>query len=479
MADNLTAVIRWLKVIKSTLHWFLRWVSVEIVDKIVVGRYVVTLDSFNRVIPKGAIAIKDGVVVDVGEYNDVRNRYRADEVIERLNHIIMPGLVDCHVHTQQYLLRSAITDEMLQLPPIWTRVLVPFENMMSLQLARISTQASIVNMLRNGITYFIEAGAPYPEILTEEVARSGVKGVITYATYNVLEDRSWDAKEVLKKAEVLYREWNSRNNVRIWMSIRQVMMASEDLVERVIEFAKKFNTGLTLHLAEYQGEVDYILTKYGKRPLEHLLEKELKSIKPVVIAHGVFLSPREIEIVKKFNLGICWCPTVDSWLMGIHWVCLKDVDNMVIGIGSDGGAWNRLDLLHEAKVAKAIAKAVNNAVMYYKAGLDSQTLLDMLAGSRGVITGERIGRLEKGYSADLIVLNIKYVGNLPLHNPIDLVVNYLEGDSVSDVIIDGKFVVKEGKVLTIDEEKIVEEVLNRENEVEKILNELMRNLKLS
>uniref|UniRef100_A0A7J3QDX9 Amidohydrolase n=1 Tax=Ignisphaera aggregans TaxID=334771 RepID=A0A7J3QDX9_9CREN len=71
----------------------------EMVDKIVVGRYVATLDSLNRVIPRGAIAIKDGVIVNVGEYNDVKKRYRADEVVERLNHIIMPGLVNCHVHT--------------------------------------------------------------------------------------------------------------------------------------------------------------------------------------------------------------------------------------------------------------------------------------------------------------------------------------------------------------------------------------------
>jgi len=451
---------------------------VEVVDKIVVGRYVITLDDSNRVIPQGAIAIKNKVIVDVDEYDNIKKRYKAEEVIERLNHIIMPGLVDCHTHTQQFLLRSAISDEMLQLPPIWTKVLVPFENAMKLHLVRISTQASIVNMLRNGVTFFIEAGAPHPEILAEEVARSGIKGVVTLATYNVLEDRSWSAEEVLKRAEVLYKEWNGKNGVRIWMSIRQIMMVSEELLDKIIEFAKKFNTGLTLHLAEYQGEVDYTLTKYGKRPLEYMLEKGLEDIKPVVIAHGVFLSPREISIVKKLKLGICWCPTVDSWLMGVHWACLRDVDDVIIGIGSDGGAWNCLDLLHEAKIAKALAKALINATMYYKAGLNSQTLLNMVTGSRGLITGERIGRLEKGYSADLVILDLKNIRNLPLHNPIDLVVNYVEGNSVSDVIIDGEFVLREGEILTVDEDKVVEKVMDYEDEVRDILRELMRTIKL-
>jgi len=72
---------------------------VEVVDKIVVGRYVVTLDSLGRVIPRGAVAIKGGVIVDVGEYEEVRGRFSAEEVVERLNHIVMPGLVDCHTHT--------------------------------------------------------------------------------------------------------------------------------------------------------------------------------------------------------------------------------------------------------------------------------------------------------------------------------------------------------------------------------------------
>jgi len=71
----------------------------EVVDRIIVGRYVVTLDSLGRVIPRGAVAIKDGVIVDVGEYEEVRGRFRADEVVERLNHVIIPGLVDCHTHT--------------------------------------------------------------------------------------------------------------------------------------------------------------------------------------------------------------------------------------------------------------------------------------------------------------------------------------------------------------------------------------------
>lgn len=449
----------------------------EEVDKIVVGRYIVTLDEFNRVIPNGAVAIRDGVIVDVGEYEEIMRKYKAGEIIERKHHVVIPGLIDCHTHTQQYLLRSAINDKMLQLPPIWTKVLVPFERTMGDDLARLSSQASIVNMLKNGITYFIEAGAPYPEILAQEVIKSRIKGVVTYATYNIADGKVAESSEVLKKVIDLYEGFSGK--VRVWMSIRQVMMATEDLIESIIEMSKKYKVGLTLHLGEYQGEADYTLARYGKRPLEYMLNKGISSIKPVVIAHGVFFSPSEVELVKKHELGVCWCPTVDAWLMGLHWAGFTNIEGVKLGIGSDGGAWNRIDLLHEVKVAKALGKAVANATSYFKAGLDSTTLLNMATGSRGSMVGEKVGRIERGYAADFVVLNYKSTRTLPIHNPIDLLVNYLEGDNVADVFIDGEPVVENGVVTTLNEDKIAEELLNREDEIRNIVSELINKLKIA
>lgn len=447
-------------------------------DLVIYGRYVVTLDSCNRVISRGAVVVRNGVIVDVGREEDIRGKYDAKEVVERRDHIVVPGLIDCHTHTQQYLLRSAISDEMLQLPPIWTKVLVPFERAMGKDLARLSSRASIVNMLKNGITYFVEAGAPYPEILAEEVLASGIKGVVTYATYDIVEEKVAESEDVFNRFEKFYREYSGRGpNLRVWASLRQVMMVSEKLMSEVIEFSRRHGLGITLHLGEYQGEVDYVLAKHGLRPLEYLIKCGINKINPVIIAHGVYFSPREISILRDYGLGLCWCPSVDSWLMGIHWIGLADVKGLKLGIGSDGGAWNRLDLLHEMKVAKALAKAVSTSITYFKAHLDSNTLINMVTGAAGSLVNEKIGRIEKGYSADIAILSIRDVRNMPIHNPVDTIVNYLEGDSVTDVIINGKLVVKDRKVLTIDEERVAKELLNREEEIREMVAELIKKLR--
>ncbi len=146
--------------------------------------------------------------------------------------------------------------------------------------------------------------------------------------------------------------------------------------------------------------------------------------------------------------------------MGMHWIGLTDVEGLKLGIGSDGGAWSRADLLYEVKVAKALGKAMSVSVTYFKAGLDSNTLLKMLTGSAGSLVGERIGRLEKGFAADIVVLDTAEIRNLSVHNPVDTVVNYLEGDCVTDVIINGKLVVENRKVKTLNEERALKELLD-------------------
>jgi len=445
----------------------------EHVDSIIKGKYIITLGS-KGVITNGAIAVKDKLIVDVDKADNILNKYSADEVIEKPRHIITPGFVDCHTHTQQLFLRSAITDTLLQLPPVWTKLLIPFEKRLGEDLARLSSMVSIINMLKNGITYFVEAGAPYPEVLADVVKNIGIKGVVTYAIYDILEGEILDTESVLRKAEELYGLYG--RDIRVWMSLRQVMMATDELVNGVLELCKKYRTGLTIHLAEYQGEIDYTLAKSGLRALKYIESKGLTSIKPLIIAHGVFLAPEEVELVRKYGIGVCWCPTVDSWIMGPHWAGYTPINDILLGIGSDGGAWSTLDLLHEVKVARAVGKSVSNALTYTKVALNSASALKALTGNQGKMVQERIGAIEKYYSADLVVLSIESFKYLPVNDPVELTVNFLEGDSVTDVFIDGRHVVRNGKVTVVDEKKIYDELLDKHDKIVEIISELKTQL---
>ncbi len=244
-------------------------------------------------------------------------------------------------------------------------------------------------MAKNGITYFIEAGAPKPRELIRAINEVGIRGVVTPSTFNLRDNDVINAKEVIRRIEELLPEVNER--VRVWCSIRQIMMVTEDLLLGLKDLCLSRGLGVTYHLGEYQGEVDYALTRYGARPLEVFDRLGLTLIRPTVIAHAVYLSNRERAIVRDRGLGIAWCPTVDSLVMGQHW--LPMFSDVLFGFGSDGGAFTSLDILHEVKVARAVGKALTVGMTYDKSSFNSVTMLRALTGWGGglLVGGDNVG----------------------------------------------------------------------------------------
>ena len=448
---------------------------VDVVDLVIKCKYLITLSRPN-VVTDGAVAIRDGRVVGVGRADDVLKEFRGEEVLERRHHVLLPGFLDGHTHTQQVLLRTSISDYVLQLPPIWTKYLIPFERRLGSELAYISSLLSVAAMAKNGTTYFIEACAPYPEELVKAVNEVGIKGVVTYATYDIFEGEPLNTSEILRRTEELVRR-GREGRVRFWCSIREVMMASKELLEGIRGLCRRYGVGITYHLGEYQGEVDYVLSKYGVRPLELLDLLGITDIRPSVIAHAIYFSEREVGIIRRKGLSICWCPTVDSILMGPHWLGIRG-DGVRFCLGSDGGAFTTLDLLHEVKVARAVSKALAVSLNYDKVStLDSLKLLKALTGFNGEVIGEKVGVIKEGYSADLVIMDLSKLNTVPTYDPVEAVITLLESSEVTDVLVDGEFVVRDGKLVKIDESIIKEKVLDALPKLEGIISELKRELK--
>jgi len=425
----------------------------ESVDLIIRAKYVITMGN-PLVIEDGAVAIKDGVIVSVDRADRVMSNFKAEEIIERGKHILMPGLIDAHTHTQQVFLRSFVNDRRLSLPQIWTKLLIPFEDLLTDDLAYLSSLVSVVGMVKNGITTFIEAGAPKPLELIRAVNEVGIRGIITPSTFDIGENKLLDTKEVIRRVEDLLPHVNDR--VRVWCSIRQIMMASLELLMGVRDFCLRHGLGITYHMGEYQGEIDYSFMKYGKRPLEVFDELGLTGIKPTVIAHGVYLSIKERGIIKERGLGIAWCPTVDSIYMGPHWLPL--FSDYMFGIGSDGGGFTDLDLFHEARVARAVGKALTIGINYDKSSFNTITLMRALTGWGGRLINDNVGVIRPGYRADLITLRLDDPRILPIYDPVETVITALSGRDVNDVLVNGEFIVNNSNLVKVDEVELINKI---------------------
>jgi len=425
----------------------------ESVDLIIRAKYVITMGN-PLVIEDGAVAIKDGVIVSVDRADRVMSNFKAEEIIERGKHILMPGLIDAHTHTQQVFLRSFVNDRRLSLPQIWTKLLIPFEDLLTDDLAYLSSLVSVVGMVKNGITTFIEAGAPKPLELIRAVNEVGIRGIITPSTFDIGENKLLDTKEVIRRVEDLLPHVNDR--VRVWCSIRQIMIASLELLMGVRDFCLRHGLGITYHMGEYQGEIDYSFMKYGKRPLEVFDELGLTGIKPTVIAHGVYLSIKERGIIKERGLGIAWCPTVDSIYMGPHWLPL--FGDYMFGIGSDGGGFTDLDLFHEARVTRAVGKALTIGINYDKSSFNTITLMRALTGWGGRLINDNVGVIRPGYRADLVTLRLDDPRILPIYDPVETVITALSGRDVNDVLVNGEFIVNNSNLVKVDEVELINKI---------------------
>jgi Cytosine deaminase and related metal-dependent hydrolases len=196
--------------------------------------------------------------------------------------------------------------------------------------------------------------------------------------------------------------------------------------------------------------------KYGKRPLEVFDELGLTGIKPTVIAHGVYLSIRERGIIKERGLGTAWCPTVDSIYMGPHWLPL--FSDYMFSIGSDGGGFTDLDLFHEARVARAVGKALTISINYDKSSFNTITLMRALTGWGGRLINDNVGVIRPGYRADLVTLRLDDPRILPIHDPMETVITALSGREINDVLVNGEFIVNNSNLVKVDEVELINKI---------------------
>lgn len=449
----------------------------ERADIILANGIIVTL-SRKGIIYGGSIAINGNKIAAIGRSDEILSKYYSDEVIDVKGKVVLPGLIDLHVHNVQILLRGSFTDKLTALPPIWLNFLIPFEANLTPDQVKTASLFSMVNMIKNGTTCFVEAGSPYPEKVAEAVLETGMRGIITRSNIDLDPNIPMytDTERIIRENLKLYDEWHGRGNGRIevWFSVREIMLNTIKLIDEFNRLARERNTYITMHLAEDRVEVDFTLEKYGKRPVELMFERGYLNDR-VLAVHMIFLNSRETIMVAKSGASIVWCPYVDSYLMGLS----KAIDllelNVTVGLGSDGGAWCNMDLFEQGRIARTAAKLLSNMISHDKTALPAKTVLYMLTRNAAkAIHKLNLGVLEEGYLADIIVLDIDRCHLTPHYNIEEVIVNMARGSDVNTVIIDGKVVMRDRKILTVSEERVVKEFSRITDKVQPLINELRK-----
>lgn len=401
------------------------------------------------------VEIENSIIKDVRPFCGGDLAMEAQEWLDGTGKLVMPGLADCHMHTGQQLLKGKVLDA---LPMIWTRIMLPFESTLTDRKMELSASLAALEMIKSGTTAFVDAGSYHMEAAAEVYVRSGLRGLLSASTMDekgLPDSIAQTAEEAVAQTDRLYDSYNGRGNLKVAYSLRSLISCSDELNQKAAERAKERGAKLQAHMNEYAGEVNYFLTNKKMRPFEYLDSMGILD-ENFIAAHCLLLSEREKEILAERDVKVCHCPFSNCGKGAPDTPSLRE-KGICIGLGTDGAAHGGLSLWNEMKIFRSVMNVVYGSRLNEPAVMPAEYILRMASENGYRLMGEDGGRLEPGRKADLITIKMLQPHLCPTGNIVNTLLECVTAGDVCDSVVNGKLLMKDRKVLTLDEEKILVE----------------------
>ena len=425
------------------------------IDLIVKGSHIVTMDSLGTVIENGAVAIDEGVILEIGSAADIDATYSARETLDGGKRVVMPGLVNGHSHAAMTLLRGVADD--LALMDWLQNYIFPAEvEFVDAEFVRIGTELACWEMIRGGTTTFVDMYY-YPDTIAEVVDSCGMRALVS-AT--VIDQRSPDAENAgdsIAKGSGFIERWQGKNSriTPIFGPHANYTLNAEQLAATRAA-AMRYGVPISIHVSESPFELQYSKDTYGMTSIE-LYESIGFFEGPTIAAHVVWPTDKEIPILARRKVGVIHNPTSNMKIAsGISPVAQMLEAGVRVGLGTDGAASNNdLDMWEEMRLASLLQKVDRMDPEV----LPAATVLNMatLGGATAIGLGDKVGSLEVGKRADLIQIAFEDVHHVPTYDVISHLVFVSDEQDVASVVVDGKVLMKEREMLTIDTDRVAAE----------------------
>jgi 5-methylthioadenosine/S-adenosylhomocysteine deaminase len=429
------------------------------VDTIFTHGFVISMDDAFHLYPHGAVAIAGDSIVALGEANDINAHFIAREVIDCSGCVVMPGLINAHTHVPMTLLRGLADDLRLD---VWLYgYMMPVErHFVSPGFVALGAQLACAEMIRSGVTclndmYYFE------DSIAEAIASAGMRALCgqTIMQYPTPDAGSWD--ESLEACEKFIHKWKGHPLIVPVIAPHAPYTCSGSLLNRCSEIAVKNDIPLHIHISETFQEVEDSRNEHGMPVVNWVKKNGLLEAK-VIAAHCTAIDQGEMRTLQRAGATVSHNPTANLKLAsGIANVTQMLATGLHVGIGTDGPASNNdLDHFEEMRLAALLAKGSTRDPVV----LPARTALAMatIEGARALHIGELTGSLEPGKRADIIVLNMTALHNTPqyyqlAHNPNSVYTQIVyagHSTDVRDVWVNGRCLMRERQLLTLDETNI-------------------------
>lgn len=377
-----------------------------------------------------------------------------DTRVDGTGKLAIPGLVNAHTHVPMVLFRGLADD--LPLAQWLSEKLWPAEKKLTAEDVYWGSLLGLAEMIRSGTTaisdmyFFVDAVA-------KAVAESGMRARLSYGIIASSLDEK--GKEELRRAREVIERFNADGLISAAVAPHAVYTCGKEVWQEAIELAHRYEVPIHTHLAETRAEVADCYVRHRVSPVR-LLEQWGAFSGPVIAAHCVHVAPDDIEILRERRVNVVHCPKSNAKLgSGIAPVARLHAAGVNIALGTDGAASNnRLDMLAEMRFAALTVKAVNQD----PALLSAKDVLKM-ASTAGAQALGFDGAIATGKRADIAIVDLSQLETVPTYDPLSALVYAAGREAVSDVIVDGKFLMRDRKLTTIDEDRVKYEVSHRAN----------------
>jgi len=424
------------------------------VTLVVVGGTVITQNAARDIISPGAVAIDGTDIVEVGPPDAVAAKYRASETIEAREEIVLPGLVNTHTHAPMVIYRG-LADDLALMDWLQKHIFPAEAKTVSPEMVRTGTRLAALEMIESGTTTF--ADMYYFE---EEIAKTTVEaGLRAVLGETIIQFPVADAKtpaEGLARAERFIREFKDNGLVvpavaphALYTNDRATLVASAEL-------SRRYGVPMIIHFAETEEEVRIAREQFKATPAAYL--ESLGFWGPnTLAAHAIWVTDEDIAILARRGVGLSHNPESNMKLAsGAAPVVKYLAAGVALGLGTDGAASNNdLDMFEAMRQASFLAKHVTKDPR----AVPARTALDLatVGGARALHMERLIGSLEPGKRADLITVSMRAARQTPIYDPISHLVYTTRGDDVRTTIVNGKVLMKDRQLRTLNREAVIAE----------------------
>ncbi len=410
--------------------------------------YLITMEE-ESVQKDGYVIIEDETILATGSGVPPADEY--DKVIDADEAIILPGFINTHTHVGMGLFRG-YADDLPLMEWLETKIF-PMEDQLNDEYLYHGAMLDILEMIQSGTTCFLSMYM-FNNGAAKAILESGIRAVLGRGTSGIGPDEKH--RQVFDEIRDLYRRCHGADNdrLRIWIGPHACYVCPPDYLKKVAALAEELHTGVTIHIAETQSEVDGCLKNYGLRPLPYIEQSGIFD-HPTVAAHCVWMNEEELAILKKYQVGVAYNPESNMKLgsgvapigkmlqMGIH-----------VGLGTDGSSSNNdLNMIGEMRSAAFLQKVANLDPL----ALSAWDVLRMatVEGAKILHWEDAIGQLKPGYQADLILIRTKCPHMRPLHDVVSNLVYSADKSDVETVMVKGRILMENRRMTGLHETEII------------------------